>query len=115
MNAVVVGADKLGNIPDYLATLGITIMCHITGRKVAQQKNAALPYSTDLLILFTDFVGHNVMRQFRAVAKDERIKFIACRRSVCCLEESLKQCLKNETCISLRKCEDCPVKRYSPR
>jgi len=90
----VVAADRLGNIPNYLATIGITIVCHINCRKAIQQKNAELPCKTDLLILFTDFIGHNVMRQFRMAAKNDGIKFVACRRSVCCLEESLKQCLK---------------------
>ncbi|MDN0084791.1 DUF2325 domain-containing protein [Crenobacter sp. SG2305] len=90
MNAMLVGADTLGNIPDVLKSLGISIHRHVTGRNSSHQRKIdRLPAGTDLLILFTDFLGHNVMRHFRELASEENVRFIACRRSVCSLKQSL--------------------------
>jgi len=90
MNAMLVGADTLGNIPDVLDRFGITIQRHLSGRNSAHQRKLdKLPVGTELLILFTDFLGHNVMRHFRALASQENVRFIACRRSVCALQQSL--------------------------
>ena len=59
MQTVVVGADKLGSIPQMLASLGITIEKHILGRLSGHQRILpALPAGTDLLKLFTDLLGH---------------------------------------------------------
>ena len=38
MNAVLIGADRLGNIPERLATLGINIVRHISGRDTNHQR-----------------------------------------------------------------------------
>ena len=73
MHAVVVGADKPGAIPDMLVNMGITIQKHISGRSaVHKTKLPALPAGTELLILFTDFLGHNVMCHFRELARLEK-------------------------------------------
>lgn len=90
MNAMLVGADTLGNIPHVLNRFGITIQRHLSGRSSTHQRKLDhLPAGTDLLILFTDFLGHNVMRHFRQLAQESNIRFIACRRSVCALTQSL--------------------------
>ena len=69
MKALLVGADTLGNIPDVLAEFGIAVRGHLTGRHSAHQRRSnTLPADTDLVILFTDFLGHNVMKHFRALA-----------------------------------------------
>jgi hypothetical protein len=86
MNAVVVGADRLGNIPEALEKMGIRITRHISGRASAHQKQvAAMPAGTDLLILFTDFLNHNAMRSYRSSAAAQGIRILACRRSASCL------------------------------
>ena len=43
MNAVIVGADRLGNIPDVLAAFGIQIQRHITGRASVHQQCMSCP------------------------------------------------------------------------
>ena len=44
MNAMLVGADRLGNIPERLASLGITITRHVSGRSTTHQRRLpALP------------------------------------------------------------------------
>lgn len=109
MNAMIVGADRLGNIPDVLAALGISIIQHISGRHAAhQRRQAGLPKNTDMLILFTDFLGHNVMRQFRNLALAEGVPVVACRRSASCLVKSLERCLgdKGESA----PCAACPCR-----
>ncbi|MCW5604086.1 MAG: DUF2325 domain-containing protein [Burkholderiales bacterium] len=94
MNAVLVGADRLGNIPEVLAGMGITIAHHISGRQAGHQRRLPnLPKGTQLLILFTDFLGHNVMRHFRELARNQAVPVIACRRSTVCVVESVQRCL----------------------
>ncbi|WP_308429828.1 DUF2325 domain-containing protein [Paludibacterium paludis] len=101
---MLVGADTLGNIPDVLSGYGITIQRHLSGRNRSHQRKLdRLPAGTDLLILFTDFLGHNVMRHFRELAQEHNIRFIACRRSVC----SLKTCLDGAG-IGEKTCAACP-------
>lgn len=104
MNAVVVGADRLGNIPQALATLGIQIERHVSGRASAHQRSVgALPRNTQLLILFTDFLSHNVMKSYRNQAESQGIRVVACRRSASCLVQSLRRGLGLEA-----DCARCP-------
>ncbi|SHI28173.1 DUF2325 domain-containing protein [Pollutimonas bauzanensis] len=101
VSAVVVGADRLGNIPDLLKGHNIAIKQHISGRDPSHQKKTLqLPSGTQLLILLTDFLGHNVMKTFRAAAQRSGIRVLACRRSVCSMKQALTQC---------GYCEACPV------
>lgn len=104
MNAMLVGADKLGNIPEVLADFGIRIAQHVSGRHAThQRKFSGLPKNTDLVILFTDFLGHNVMKTFRDAARREGLPVVACRRSTCSVKKSLE-------CLNL-PCADCPIAR----
>ncbi len=92
VSAVIVGADRLGNIPDLLKGHNIAIKHHISGREPAHQKKTLqLPSGTELLILLTDFLGHNVMKTFRAAAQKSGVKVLACRRSVCSMKQALDQ------------------------
>lgn|GEM_PF-102970 len=93
ISAVIVGADRLGNIPDLLKQLDIGITHHISGRDPSHQKKTLqLPRGTDLLILLTDFLGHNVMKTFRQAAQRAGIRVVACRRSVCAMKQALESC-----------------------
>jgi Uncharacterized protein conserved in bacteria len=93
VSAVVVGADRLGNIPDVLKVHNIAIKHHISGRDPSHQKKTLqLPSGTDLLILLTDFLGHNVMKTFRSAAQRSGVRVLCCRRSVCSMKQALVQC-----------------------
>jgi hypothetical protein len=93
LSAVVVGADRLGNIPDLLKGHNIAITHHISGRDPSHQKKTLqLPSGTELLILLTDFLGHNVMKAFRQAAQRSGIQVVACRRSVCAMQQALQTC-----------------------
>jgi len=99
VSAVVVGADRLGNIPELLKGHNIAIRHHISGRDPSHQKKTLqLPSGTELLILLTDFLGHNVMKTFRAAAQRAGIRVLACRRSVCSMKQALDQCGYCEAC-----------------
>jgi hypothetical protein len=90
MRTLLVGADRLGSIPEVLADHGISIVGHVSGRNPAHQRRLAdSGRQADLMILFTDFLGHNVMKQFRALATRQGMRVLACRRSVSCLVTSL--------------------------
>ncbi|OQS36994.1 hypothetical protein B0T40_08675 [Chromobacterium haemolyticum] len=90
MNALLIGADSLGNIPAVLQSYDIRITRHICGRNVAHQRKAPLPGKPDLLILLTDFLGHNVMRNYRDSAHALGIPVVACRRSATAVERRLQ-------------------------
>lgn len=93
MKALVVGADRLGNIPQLLTEYGISVMRHVSGRDPSSQRaDRAVPSGVDLLILFTDFLGHNVMRGYRDAARRQGLPVLACRRSVCSLRGALETC-----------------------
>lgn len=99
MNALVVGADRLGNIPQVLADFGIRVAHHVDGRQPSHQRKApCLPRDTELVILLTDFLGHNVMKSFREAAGREKLPVLACRRSVCCVQKSLEAFAANGRC-----------------
>lgn len=90
--ALVVGADRLGNIPDLLKTHQIEIHQHINGRETAHQKKVmTLPSGTHLVILLTDFLGHNVMKSFRQAAQRAGVPVLACKRSVSSVHQALTQ------------------------
>lgn len=99
VRAVVVGADRLGGIPHLLKEHNIDIAQHISGRDRSHQKRVyQLPSGTGLLILLTDFLGHNVMKAFRAAAQRSGIRVLACRRSVCSMKQALNQCGYCQSC-----------------
>jgi hypothetical protein len=107
MNALVVGADRLGNIPDVLRGFGIRILEHVSGGQAAHQRRAAgIGANTHLVILFTDFLGHNVMKSFRGLAQAEGVPVIACRRSASCLSLSLAHFFAQPECDGA--CATCP-------
>jgi hypothetical protein len=109
MKALVVGADRLGNIPDVLGGFGIRINEHVTGRQAAHQRRAAtIARNTELVILFTDFLGHNVMKSFRSLAQAEGVPVIACRRSASCLSVSLARFFSEPKCSGA--CATCPAR-----
>ena len=107
MDALLVGADRLGNIPDILSNFGIRIAGHVSGRDTThQRRSSSLPAGIGMVILFTDFIGHNVMQRFREAANREGVMFVCCRRSTCALQQALGQRMaeKCSTCTVAKKC-----------
>ncbi|NMG44023.1 DUF2325 domain-containing protein [Aromatoleum toluvorans] len=101
MDALIVGADRLGNIPNVLSEFGIRIAAHVSGRETAhQRRNASLPAGIGMVILFTDFLGHNVMQRFREAASREGASVVCCRRSVCALQQALGKRVDRSNCAN---------------
>lgn len=90
VKALVVGADSLGSIPELLGDHNIVVGHHVSGRSPTHQKRTLrLPTGTGLVILLTDFLGHNVMKAFRTAAQRSDIQVLVCRRSVSSLRQAL--------------------------
>lgn len=110
LNAVIVGADRLGNIPDLLGSHNIRIIGHVSGRDPSHQRRTlSLPSGTELVILLTDFLGHNVMKSFRQAAQRSGARVMACRRSVCAVQQALEQsglCQRGDPAKEM--CRACP-------
>ena len=103
MDALIVGADRLGNIPNVLSEFGIRIAGHVSGRETAhQRRTATLPAGIGMVILFTDFLGHNVMQRFREAASKEGAAVVCCRRSVCALQQALGKRGDRRDCAACR-------------
>ena len=90
MNALLIGADSLGKIPEILASYNIRIAQHISGRNTAHSRKTTLPKNTELLILLTDFLCHNAMRHYRDTAAARGIPVLACRRSATAVQHRLQ-------------------------
>lgn len=90
MNALLVGGDSLGSIPDVLEDYNIRITRHITGRNTVHQRRVALPKDTEVLILLTDYLGHNAMRHYRDTASASGIPIVVCKRSAVSIEARLQ-------------------------
>lgn len=107
MNALVVGADRLGNIPETLLSFGIRVSHHVTGRDSAHQRKVpGLPKGIQIVILFSDFLGHNVMKSFRRVAREEGVPLVVCKRSVCSVTKALE--CRGLAALQGARCAACP-------
>ena len=91
MKALLVGADKLGNIPEALESFGIESYTHWTGRKKGMRK-MDIPEATDVVIVFTDFIEHNMTKQVKQQAKDMNIPCVYSKRACSDLIHKLESC-----------------------
>jgi hypothetical protein len=89
MHALIVGADRLGSIPQTLALYGITVGHHVTGRNPAHQRSPSHIKGMDVVILFTDYLNHNAMRNYREIANKRQVQLVVCRRTHCDLVKNL--------------------------
>jgi hypothetical protein len=48
-----------------------------------------VPAGIQVVILFTDFLGHNVMRTFRDQARAQGLPVLCCRRSTSSLRQAI--------------------------
>jgi len=110
---LLIGADRLGNIESLLRDRGYPDQVHIKGRKPSLQRRwTGSMDRTRLMVLFTDFLGHNVMRNFRRLAKDHGVPVVACRRSTVSLTMALDRLQLTDACVA---CGGCDRGRYIVR
>jgi len=91
MSVLVVGADRLGKIPDVLNARGIDEYVHVPGRKKGMRK-FKIPNDVDLVIVFTDFIEHCVSKNIKAQLKQMEIPCVYSKRSVTDLNQKLDAC-----------------------
>lgn len=89
MSILVVGADHLGDIATNLKCLGCHSLTHLKGRKNIHRRNLQIPEGTNLVLVMTDFVDHNIARAIREKAKSLSIPVVFSKRSWACLSQKL--------------------------
>lgn len=90
MSILVVGADHLGDIAANLKNMGFHSLTHLKGRKNIHKRNLQIPEGTDLVLVITDYVDHNIARSIRNKAKSLSIPVVFSKRSWAYLSQKLK-------------------------
>ncbi|MGM0471859.1 MAG: DUF2325 domain-containing protein [Bacillota bacterium] len=86
MSILIVGGDQLGKIPERLSNCGFTCVKHISGRKC---QNCNLACGIDLVLVLTDYIGHNLCQAVKSEAKEKRVPILFARRSWSCIYKKL--------------------------
>lgn len=90
MSVLIVGADYLGDIANNLRSMGFHSLTHLKGRKNINRRNLRIPERTDLVLVMTDYVDHNLARSVRDKARSLSIPVVFSKRSWTCLSQKLK-------------------------
>ncbi|MET3287862.1 DUF2325 domain-containing protein [Brevibacillus fluminis] len=85
---LVIGGDRLGNIVNLLQDRGFREVHHVTGRK-SSQTSVKIPAGTDLILVLTDFVNHNLAKTVKCQAKERELPILFCKRSCAAIEKVL--------------------------
>lgn len=91
MSALIVGADRLGNIPVFLKDRGISEYIHWDGRKKGM-RNMEIPDDIDMVIVLYDFIEHRLTQRIKEHAKQKEIPCIFSRRAISDLATQLDRC-----------------------
>lgn len=97
MTALIVGADKLGNIPQTLSENGINNYIHWEGRKKGF-RNKKIPTNIDMIIVLYDYIEHNLTKLIKEHSKSMNIPCIFSKRACSDLESKLNGCLYCNLC-----------------
>lgn len=92
MSVLVIGGDKLGNIKDNLKEVGFHSISHLSGRKKSQ-KTFKIPENTDVVLVLTDFVNHQITKTIKKQVKSENTKVLYSKRSWVHIDECLRKTL----------------------
>lgn len=78
MRCLIIGTDKLGTAPEILKEkFGVTEILHCNGReRLKQTKNISL------MVIYTGFANHGVVKQAKEMAKKNKIKTIYVNRGL---------------------------------
>ncbi|WP_066504656.1 DUF2325 domain-containing protein [Abyssisolibacter fermentans] len=91
MTALIVGGDKLGNIPQVLNNKGVDDFIHWTGRKKLMY-NKEIPSNIDMVIVFYDFINHNTAGAIKKMTKNLEIPCIYSKRACSDLAKKMDNC-----------------------
>ncbi|OPY57800.1 MAG: hypothetical protein A4E55_01380 [Pelotomaculum sp. PtaU1.Bin035] len=90
MSILVIGADHLGDIAVNLKSMGCHSLTHLKGRKNIGKRKLKIPEGTDLVLIMTDYVDHNIARSIRDTAKELFVPVVFSKRSWAYLSQKLK-------------------------
>lgn len=79
MSVLIVGGDHLGNIEGRLKDIGFQEVLHITGRKI--QSVRSIPEKINYILVFTDYVNHNLSKKIKEKAKKQQVPIFYAKRS----------------------------------
>ena len=79
-SVLVVGGDRVGEIETMLYEKGFQHVYHVSGRKKSDVK-ATIPADVEMVVVFINFVNHNLSRNIKKLAKQNRVPIVFCRRS----------------------------------
>lgn len=85
---LIVGADRLGNIPSRLEEYGIEELHHFNGRKV-QMVRKDVP-NVDAILILTDFINHNLAKIMKQKAKAKNVPILFAKRSWGSIERAIQ-------------------------
>ncbi|BBB93401.1 MAG TPA: DUF2325 domain-containing protein [Methylomusa anaerophila] len=91
MMVMVIGADYLGTIEEKLRELGVTEITHVDGRNPGKIKRLNIPKAAKFILVFTDYVNHNMAKVIKNQAKAQEIPLVYAKRSWCALEKKLAE------------------------
>ncbi len=86
MTVLLVGADKLGNMPKELEDRGASEIIHWTGRK---GRNREIPRHVDMVLVVHDYVNHALMDSVKGQAKRRQLPIIFAKRGVADLKRAI--------------------------
>jgi len=89
MSVFIIGADNLGNIPSNLTKAGVKSLRHFKGRKRISE-DIQIPVNTDLILVITDYISHNISELIRRKAKAASLPVIFSKRSWSHLQEKIQ-------------------------
>lgn len=90
MSVVIVGGDSLGHIERKLYERGVSELIHVTGRKKSDLKRIFVNEQTAAVLVFTDYISHNLMDAIKTQARCLDIPVIFSKRSWSAVEQKLK-------------------------
>lgn len=80
MGIVIVGGDYFETINCNLCKNGFCIIKHISGRKNSH-KSVEIPKNADVVLVFTDYVSHNLCEHIKKESKRLGIRAVYCKRA----------------------------------
>lgn len=89
MTALVIGADYLGAIERKMRNMGVTEISHVSGRHPGEVKKMNIPKTAAFVLVFTDYVNHNIAKAVKNHAKAQSVPLVYAKRSWCFVETEL--------------------------
>ena len=80
MSVLIIGGDRLGNIPVMLRSIGATDIKHVTGRN-KRHSSFDISCQTDVVLVLIDYVNHNFAQIIKEKAKLSGVKVLFSRRA----------------------------------